>query len=133
MEVRNCRSCTRLFNYIGGPNICPQCRDELEKKFLVVKEYIRTNPGASIQTVADDNDVSTQQIKQWIKEERLEFSKDSTITIECEKCGAAIRTGRFCSKCKDNMANSLSQLIAKPQEQSVRRERDGKNMMRFLQ
>lgn len=132
MEVRNCRSCTRLFNYIGGPNICPQCRDELEKKYMVVKDFIRENPGASIQTVADENDVSTQQIKQWIREERLEFSKDSTVTIECEKCGASIRTGRYCKACKDKMADSLSQLIAKPQEQTVRRERDGKNAMRFL-
>lgn len=132
MEVRNCRSCTRLFNYIGGPNICPQCRDELEKKYMVVKDFIRENPGASIQTVADENDVSTQQIKQWIREERLEFAKDSTVTIECEKCGASIRTGRYCKACKDKMADSLSQLIAKPQEQTVRRERDGKNAMRFL-
>lgn len=132
MEVRNCRSCTRLFNYIGGPNICPQCRDELEKKYMVVKDFIRDNPGASIQTVADENDVSTQQIKQWIREERLEFAKDSTVTIECEKCGASIRTGRYCKACKDKMADSLSQLIAKPQEQTVRRERDGKNAMRFL-
>lgn len=132
MEVRNCRSCTRLFNYIGGPNICPQCRDELEKKYMVVKDFIRENPGVSIQTVADENDVSTQQIKQWIREERLEFSKDSTVTIECEKCGASIRTGRYCKACKDKMADSLSQLIAKPQEQTVRRERDGKNAMRFL-
>lgn len=133
MEVRNCRSCTRLFNYIGGPNICPQCRDELEKKYMVVKDFIRENPGASIQTVADENDVSTQQIKQWIREERLEFAKDSTVTIECEKCGASIRTGRYCKACKDKMADSLSQLIAKPQEQAVKRERDGRNMMRFLQ
>lgn len=133
MEVRNCRSCTRLFNYIGGPNICPQCRDELEKKYMVVKDFIRENPGASIQTVADENDVSTQQIKQWIREERLEFAKDSTVTIECEKCGASIRTGRYCKACKDKMADSLSQLIAKPQEQTVKRERDGRNMMRFLQ
>lgn len=132
MEVRNCRSCTRLFNYIGGPNICPQCRDELEKKYMVVKDFIRENPGASIQTVADENDVSTQQIKQWIREERLEFAKDSTVTIECEKCGASIRTGRYCKACKDKMADSLSKLIAKPQEQSVRRERDGRNAMRFL-
>lgn len=133
MEVRNCRSCTRLFNYIGGPNICPQCRDELEKKYMVVKDFIRENPGASIQTVADENDVSTQQIKQWIREERLEFAKDSTVTIECEKCGASIRTGRYCKACKDKMADSLSQLIAKPHEQTVKRERDGRNMMRFLQ
>ena len=26
MEVMNCRSCKRLFNYITGPMICPACK-----------------------------------------------------------------------------------------------------------
>ena len=36
MEVKNCKKCRRLFNYISGPSICPQCREELEKKFQEV-------------------------------------------------------------------------------------------------
>ena len=40
MNVKNCRKCGKVFNYIGGMPICPQCREELEKKFDTVKEYI---------------------------------------------------------------------------------------------
>ena len=43
MDVKNCKKCRRLFNYIGGPAICPQCREELEKKFQQAKEFIRDN------------------------------------------------------------------------------------------
>ena len=39
MNVRNCKECGRLFNYIAGPPICPACKEELEKKFQKAKEY----------------------------------------------------------------------------------------------
>ena len=42
MEVRNCRNCGRLYNYMGGGYlICSLCKDELDKKFAEVKKYIR--------------------------------------------------------------------------------------------
>ena len=135
MEVRNCRTCGRLFNYIGGPaNICPACRDELEKKFQVVKEYIRENPRASIQEISDANEVTTNQIRQWIREERLQFSEDSPVGIECENCGTTIRTGRFCENCKNTMANALNKSIEKPKAPEPPKPKpDNKNKMRFLE
>ena len=114
MDVRNCKNCGRMFNYLGGPSICPVCKKETEDKFNQVKEYIRDNPRASIGEIAEVNEVSVQQIHQWVREERLEFAKDSSITMTCEKCGASIRTGRFCEKCKNNMASDLTSAFAKP-------------------
>ena len=63
MDVRNCRQCGRLFNYLGGPPICQACREAVEEKFQQVKEYVRNNPGSNIQMVAEDNDVTVQQIR----------------------------------------------------------------------
>ena len=63
MDVRNCRQCGRLFNYLGGPPICQACREAVEEKFQQVKEYVRNNPGSNIQMVAEDNDVTVQQMK----------------------------------------------------------------------
>ena len=135
MDVRNCRNCGRLFNYIGGGfNICPACREEAEKKFQTVKEYIRENPKATIQEISDDNEVTTNQIRQWIREERLQFTDDSPIGIECENCGATIRTGRFCDNCKNNMANVLSKSIEKPKAPEPPKEKPKtQNKMRFLE
>ena len=33
MEVRNCRGCGKLYNYIGPPNpkLCPNCIEKLEE------------------------------------------------------------------------------------------------------
>ncbi|MCR4999607.1 MAG: flagellar protein [Lachnospiraceae bacterium] len=131
MEVKACRSCKRLFNYMSGPVICPACKDELEKKFYEVKEYIRENPKQGIKEIADACDTTTQQLQQWVREERLEFSADSDITLSCESCGASIRTGRFCDKCKDKMANSMSALYEKKPEPKIEKKSNDGNHMRF--
>ena len=133
MDVRNCRSCGRLFNYVSGPPICQACKDKLELKFQDVKEYIRENPHAPIQAVSTDNDVSVQQIKQWVREERLTFSEDSPIGIECENCGKIIKTGRFCEECKNKMKDNLSSVLDKPKVilEPKKPARDGEKM-RFL-
>ena len=67
MNVRNCRKCGSLFNYVSGPPICPACREKLEEKFQEVKKYIQDNGHASIPEVAEACDVSTNQIHQWLR------------------------------------------------------------------
>ena len=111
MNVRNCRKCGNLFNYVSGPPICMACREKLEEKFQEVKKYIQDNGHAGIQQVAEACDVSTNQIHQWLREERLELSAESGVTLSCENCGAAILSGRFCGKCKNSMANELGASI----------------------
>lgn len=134
MDVRNCKICGRLFNYLSGPNICESCRADTERKFQNTKEYIRENPRASIQEISDANEVTTNQIRQWIREERLQFTDDSPIGIECEGCGATIKTGKFCEACKNNMANVLAQSIEKPKAPEPPKAKPKKeNKMRFLE
>lgn len=79
MDVRNCRQCGKLYNYIGGSyrNLCPSCIKQLEDKFVEIKEYIRDNKVASISEISDKFEVSTKQIEQWVREERLCFADDS--------------------------------------------------------
>ena len=81
MNVRNCRKCGRIFNYVSGPPICMQCKEELEEKFQEVKKYIYDNKHASIPQVAEACDVSPNQIQQWLREERLELSAESGVTL----------------------------------------------------
>lgn len=134
MEVITCKKCKRLFNYLGGARICAACKDELEKKFHEVKEYIRETPHATLNQIAEDNDVTVSIIKQWIREERLEFTADSPVGLECEKCGKQIRTGRYCDECKKEVASDIESVIAKPKvvAQPQRPSRD-KGRMRFLE
>lgn len=124
MDVRNCKKCGKIFNYVMGPIECPRCRESLEEKFQEVKKYVYEHPGCGIREVSDECDVSTQQIKQWLREERLEFSSDSQVLINCESCGAPIRSGRFCEKCKSSMTHTLQNaykkatLVEKPKDKT---------------
>lgn len=108
MNVRNCRRCGKMFNYVTGPAVCPACKEAAEKKFEEVRNYIRENKTAKINEIAQNCGVETRQIEQWIREERLIFASDSPIKVYCETCGAPIFTGRYCDKCKKSQANSFS-------------------------
>lgn len=137
MEVKNCKGCNRLFQYIGGAPLCPACKEALEDKFAQVKEYIYQNPGTSIAQVAEANDVSVKQIKQWIREDRLVLSEPTEDGIVCEQCGVPICSGRYCEKCKTKIATELGSVLNRPSSPSStsgsnrRTEKTG-NKMRFL-
>lgn len=134
MEVKNCRGCRRLFNYLSGPQLCPACVKELERKFGQVKEYLDENPRATIQDISQDNEVSRRQIEQWVREERLYFSEDSPYGIECEKCGKMIKSGRYCNECREKTVNTLQKAIKKPEAavKSNSRMISDRDKMRFL-
>lgn len=133
MDVRNCKTCGRMFNYLGGPPICPLCQKAIEDKFQAVKAYLGEHPDARVAEISAEMDVSVKQIKQWIREERLAFSANSVEGIECENCGKMIRTGRFCDACKNTMANTFQSAIEKPKVTiTPPKKEDNKNKMRFL-
>lgn len=115
MDVRNCANCGRIFNYLSGPPICQVCKEHMDLKFQEVKEYVREHPGATINEVSAENDVTPKQIKQWVREERLQFADDSPVVFQCESCGTNIKTGRYCDACKRNQANTFAKASHRPE------------------
>jgi flagellar operon protein (TIGR03826 family) len=132
MDVKNCKGCGKLFNYLSGPPLCPACASALDVKFEEVKEYVYDHPRVGIQEVSEEMDVSVAQIKQWIRDERLAFAEDSMIGLECEGCGVTIKTGRFCKSCKDKLARGFTDMY--PTERPVQKQKDSREnpKMRFL-
>ena len=134
MDVSNCKNCGRLFNAINRERICPNCQKLLDEKFVVVKEFLRENPNSSVEEVSKECEVSTKQIRQWVREERLTFSENSMEGIECERCGTMIKTGRYCEACKLAVGNDLRSVMNKSRvEQTVSKSAKDKDRMRFLQ
>ena len=117
----------------GGTPLCTGCIAKLEDKFQSVKEFLRDNPNASLKTVSEENDVSVKQIKQWVREERLTFTEESQITLECEGCGGKVLTGRFCDRCRTSLQNEFSGAIKRPTATlSPKKNNSEKDRMRFL-
>jgi len=132
MNVKNCRGCGKLFNYIGGMPLCPACKEAAEKKFQEVKEYIRDNKRASVKQVSEECDVDEAQIRQWVREERLVFDQESGIGVVCELCGTPIGSGRYCDKCKISLVNDLSAAGRQPVRPQVQKPTRENPRMRFL-
>ena len=134
MNVRNCKKCGKIFNYVAGPAICPRCKADQESKFQEVKKFVQENRGADITEVAEACEVEVKQIRQWIREERLQFADDSPIRIPCEGCGAMIQSGRFCDKCKLELSSGLKQTLGqnKPRETEKKQTKSEGDKMRFL-
>lgn len=124
MEVKVCKNCRRLFKYIYGPELCPDCARimtatssevpkaekkntlktlvlEEEQKLDQVKDYVLSHPGATVVQIAEANEVSANQLFDWVREDRLEFSDDSEYAwFACATCGTKIKSGRYCFKCR---------------------------------
>lgn len=107
-DVRNCKRCGKIYNYIGGAPVCQDCRKQDEEDFKRVKEYLYDHPRATIFEVSKELDVSVQKIKGYLKEGRLEIVGDeANMILECESCGKSLRTGRFCDECAKGITNDI--------------------------
>lgn len=132
MDVRNCAKCGKLFQYIGGPPICPNCKRKEEEDFELVKNYIYENKNANMIEISNETGVSTKLIERFIREGRLMLSEDSPISLKCEKCGADIRTGRFCEACSRSLSNEIRMSTGAKQAPNKHTEVREKDKMHFL-
>jgi flagellar operon protein (TIGR03826 family) len=106
-EIRYCRQCRKMFQYVAGSVLCPVCKKIDEEEFEKVRNFLRDFPGANMQEVSSNTGVSPNKINRWLKEERLEVSEDSPVALNCENCGIRIRSGRFCIECSKQLAREM--------------------------
>ena len=132
MEIKVCRSCKKMFQYITGPELCPKCKQGEEEMFQKVKEYLREHPGANMYEVNQETGVSATLIEKFLRQGRLQVASDSPLALTCERCGKRITTGRYCHDCKNEISNELNEVkkrLVNPEKYS----RDAGPKMRYLQ
>lgn len=133
MEVKTCRRCKKIFQYIAGAEICQKCRQKEEDMFQVVKDYLRKNPGASMNLVSEETEVPVTLIESFLRQGRLEVSPGSPISLTCETCGEKITTGRYCIRCSNQLANELSGAAKEMSNRNLKTlEESTREKMRFL-
>ena len=102
---------------------------------MEVKKYVREHPNVDVKELSEEMDVSVRQINRWVREERLVFSDDSPVGLPCESCGVTIKTGRFCDKCKAELATGFRHAAGqdkRPAPQPAPRKGVADSRMRFL-
>ncbi len=131
--VRTCRNCRRLFTDYAGRHLCASCMKEEDEIFDRVKEYIRANPGCTIFSTSEACEVSETLIRQWLREERLEYKEQEGTGLYCERCGEPILTGRYCNKCKMALSRELGAIMRTNEKPAVAKKPvEHGSRMRFL-
>lgn len=118
-NYKKCKVCGKIFASTGGTE-CPQCIMETEKKFGLIKEYLYNNPNATVMQISEATEVEEKMILHFLKEGRLEM-KSADGSLRCEKCGAAITSGRMCANCMSSLSNALSSVL--PQKTAVEKDK----------
>lgn len=132
MEVRTCKRCNKLYQHVVGKQVCPKCRKKEEELFGEVKNYLREHKGATMEEVSEATGASLGLIQSFLKEGRLEVTPDSPIALSCEQCGIKIRTGRYCDRCTNNLAQGLSTAAKSIEDRQMPKKEKDKERMRFL-
>jgi len=74
MSVKKCNKCGNLYPEKDSSNeqgLCPECFREERKKFLKVKDYLWSNPGADLKELHEKTGVSRKLIQKFIREGRF--------------------------------------------------------------
>lgn len=106
MGLKNCNRCGQVFAS-DRKKICSDCEQEMEENFEKVRDYIYDHGQATIPKVHEETGVSIKEIKQFIREGRL-VEYDMDISVECKRCGTDIKSGDYCSDCREELSQGLA-------------------------
>ncbi len=123
--LKNCKECNRVFAH-PTRQLCEDCYLQAQQAFEAVKDFLESNPGATVAEVAEATKVDVETIYEYIKQGRLSVvPKDAGLT--CQICGAQIDKGRVCSKCRAELREDPG-----AQSESREKERTSGSRMHYL-
>ncbi len=97
----NCSKCSGNLRYVGiGEYECENCKNIELDDYGKVRTYIEENRGATQSEVSQATGVEVNTIRQMLREEKIEIAPNSVIFLQCEGCGAKIRSGKYCDACE---------------------------------
>lgn len=99
-KYKYCEFCGRTLPKHYEGTLCPTCQEA--QLFRNVRDYIRANTVNEYE-VAEHFHIPLRQIKEWIREGRIEYHEvDTASTISgmhCQRCGALVSFGTLCPNC----------------------------------
>lgn len=84
-----------------GTYQCVDCGCHHYDSFQKVRNYLEQMGPRPITEIVKATGVPRKSIEYFLRDEMLEIPKGSSILLVCEGCGAPIRTGYLCDRCKE--------------------------------
>lgn len=135
MDLLRCRFCRKSFR--GYSALCPECIEELDKKYIAVRNYLDKNKAANVSQVAEETGIDQKSLLYLIRDGRLSFRGEGS-EIVCMKCGAPIESGKYCERCRESLVHDLENTISsmeskiRPVGQKPADKTDSKSKMHIL-
>ena len=108
----SCKNCNGKLFYIGsGKYRCESCEMEYYDDFGKVKEFLEKNGPAPALVISEHTGVHFELIDLFLRKGRLEIIENSKFYISCEKCGCAIRYGRYCPHCSREIFGGIMKMF----------------------
>lgn len=85
---------------------CVNCGKENYDSYRKVRMYLEENGAAPAVVISKATGVPRKVIDHFFREEYLEIPKYSPVRLSCAQCGAPIRTGTHCERCKQIKAST---------------------------
>lgn len=127
-----CDACDGKMEYKGnGEYTCQECGEQQLDDYGKIRVYLERNPGANAVEISENADVHLEIVGMFLKDGRITIPENSRIFIKCERCGCALRHGRFCLECKTSMAYEIKSALfenvgEKPRQNTLLQKREEK-------
>ena len=131
MAAVNCPRCGRAFQVKDNDveyldKVCPRCERLDENIFQTIKQYLQENPMATVTDVVEDTGASVKTITRFLRQGRLEITQGMSGFLKCLKCGASIKTGKYCNECEVYMVkdfnHTLKEISVKHKNEEIKKK-----------
>jgi len=87
---------------------CLSCGRENYDDFQKIRNYLNKSGARSMLDIRRETGVPRTVIEHFFKHEYLEIPSMCSVRLSCEGCGAPIRTGTLCDRCKMNRGSMVN-------------------------
>jgi ribosomal protein L37AE/L43A len=97
-----CKYCHGELKDVGaGIFKCLECGQENYDYLRTVRNYLEKEGARSVAVISRETGVPRHAVDYFLRQEFLEIPKLAPERLSCQRCGAPIRTGYLCDKCKN--------------------------------
>lgn len=102
-KIERCLECGgRMKQIRSGEYECVECGAKELDDFGRIREYMREHGTATKEELVVMLGVRAEVVNEYIRQQRLEKAGDTQGDGKCLLCGAPIRYGSICAKCRGN-------------------------------
>jgi len=108
-KVENCPNCGNIFRKTNWP-LCQSCQNEVENDLSKCAKVTRKNGKTTVAELSQQTGVAEVKIMKYIRDSKLFIGDLPNMFYACELCGANIRKGTLCLKCRTKINTDIEKM-----------------------